>query len=122
MLGRLADPASIDGPFATITRARDAVRALHKTLKEPRPIRVVLRGGSYYLDSPLEFGPEDSGTEKAPVVYAARPGEKVVLSGGRRLEGGRWGELNGLKAWLLDVPEVKAGRWNFRQLFVNEPR
>ena len=120
--GRLADPASIDGPFATITRARDAVRALHKTLKEPRPIRVVLRGGSYYLDSPLEFGPEDSGTEKAPVVYAARPGEKVVLSGGRRLEGGRWGELNGLKAWLLDVPEVKAGRWNFRQLFVNGTR
>ena len=59
-------------------------------------MRVVLRGGTYYLDSPVEFSPEDSGAEKAPVVYAARTGEKVVLSGGHRLEGGRWGEVNGL--------------------------
>ncbi len=30
--------------------------------------------------------PEDSGAEEAPVVYAAAAGEKVVLSGGRRIE------------------------------------
>ena len=61
-------------------------------------------------------------TEQAPVVYAAAPGEKVVLSGGRRLEGGRWGEANGRKAWVVDIPEVKEGRWRFRQLFVNGER
>ena len=87
--GKLADPGKGDGPFATITHARDAVRALHKSQLEPRTVRVVLRGGTYYLNSPLEFGPEDSGTEQAPVVYAARAGEKVVLSGGRPLGGGR---------------------------------
>ena len=59
---------------------------------------------------------------KAPVVYAAAAGEKVVLSGGRRLEGGRWGEANGRKAWVVDIPEVKEGRWRFRQLFVNGAR
>ena len=85
-------------------------------------MRVVLRGGTYYLDQPLEFGPEDSGTEKAPVVYAAAAGEKVVLSGGRRLAGGRWGEANGRKAWMVDIPEVKEGKWRFRQLFVNGAR
>ena len=104
------------------TRARDAVRALLKTLDRPRPVRVVLRAGTYYLDSPLEFGPEDSGSRNAPVVYAAAAGEKVTLSGGRRLQGGRWGEVNGRKAWTVDIPEVKAGSWRFRQLFVDGER
>jgi hypothetical protein len=69
--GKLLDPGKDDGPFATVARACEAVRTLLKTQKERRPVRVVLRGGTYYLDSPLEFGPEDSGTEQAPVVYAA---------------------------------------------------
>jgi hypothetical protein len=120
--GKPSGPGENDGPFATVARAREAVRALLKTQKEPRRVRVVLRGGTYYLDSPLEFGPEDSGAEKAPVVYAAAAGEKVILSGGRRLSGGRWGEANGRKAWVVDIPEVKEGQWRFRQLFVNGAR
>jgi hypothetical protein len=120
--GRLADPGEHDGPFATLTGARDAVRRLRKTHKPDKAIRVELRGGTYYLDNTLEFGPEDSGTEQTPVVYAAAPGERVVLSGGRRLDGGRWGDANGHKAWVVDIPEVKKGTWRFRQLFVNETR
>jgi hypothetical protein len=120
--GKLADPGENDGPFATVGRARVAVRALLKAQKEARRVRVVLRGGTYYLNSPLEFGPEDSGTEKAPVVYAAAVGEKVVVSGGRPLEGGRWGEANTQRAWVVDIPEVKKGQWCFRQLFVNGTR
>ena len=120
--GKRPDPGEDDGPFATVARAREAVRALLKTLDRPRPVRVVLRAGTYYLDAPLEFGPEDSGSRDAPVVYAAAPGEKVTLSGGRRLQGGRWGEVNGHKAWTVDIPEVKAGSWRFRQLFVDGGR
>jgi hypothetical protein len=120
--GKLAEPGKNDGPFATVARAREAVRAWLKTRKEPRRVRVLLRGGTYYLDSPLEFGPEDSGTKKAPVIYAAAAGEKVVLSGGRRLGGGRWGEVDGRNAWIVDIPEVKEGQWCFRQLFVNGVR
>ena len=66
--GKTADPGQNDGPFATVPRAREAVRALLKTQKEPRSKRVVIRGGTYYLDAPLEFGPEDSGLTDAPVV------------------------------------------------------
>jgi hypothetical protein len=120
--GRVADPGEKDGPFATIARASGAVRALLKAQKEPRTARVVLRGETYYLDQPLEFGPEDSGAENAPVVYAAAAGERVVLSAGRRITGGRWGEANGRKAWIVDIPEVKEGKWNFRQLFVKGQR
>jgi hypothetical protein len=120
--GKLADPGGNDGPFATVERARAAVRALQKTRTVPQRVSVTLRGGTYYLRSPLEFGPEDSGAESAPVVYMAAPGEKVILSGGRRLEGGRWSDVNGRRAWTVDIPEVKAGRWRFRQLFVNGGR
>ena len=120
--GKRAEPGEEDGPFATVAHAREAVQMLLKTQKEPHRVRVVVRGGTYYLDSPLQFGPEDSGTEQAPVVYAAAAGERVVLSGGRRLENGRWGEVNGRKAWVVDIPEMKAGTWRFRQLFMNGER
>jgi hypothetical protein len=120
--GKRPEPGEDDGPFATVARAREAVRACLRTLDRPRPVRVVLRAGTYDLDSPLEFGPEDSGSRDAPVVYAAASGETVTLSGGRRLRGVRWGEVNGRKAWAVDVPEVKAGTWRFRQLFVDGGR
>src|SRR6188508_2032838 len=67
--GTLADPVANEGPFATIARARDAVRAMRKTRNPSLATRVVLRGGTYYLDTTLELGPEDSGTKEAPVVY-----------------------------------------------------
>ncbi len=120
--GRLADPCENDGPFAGVARVQQAVRALLPALSPRRTARVVLRGGTYYLDETLTFGPEDSGVPGAPVVYTSATGEKVVLSGGRRLENGRWGEVNGRKAWVVDLPEVKAGTWRFRQLFVNGER
>jgi len=120
--GRLRDPGAADGPFATLERARDAVRALHRTQRPQVPVRVTIRGGTYFLDRPVEFGPQDSGTERAPVVYGAAAGEQVVLSGGRRIENGHWDELNGMKLWAADVPEVKAGMWRFRQLFANGRR
>ena len=58
-----------DGPFATVTRARDAVRAL-KASSGPLsvPVTVLLRGGRYYVTEPLRFGAEDSGTESCPVT------------------------------------------------------
>ncbi len=120
--GRTADRREGDGPFATLARARHAVRALRKESKQPKTIRVMLRRGTFYLDSPLEFGPEDSGTMEAPIIYAGAPGEKVILSGGRRLSKGHWGDANGRKAWIVEIPDVKAGTWRFRELFVSGQR
>ena len=118
--GRVAEPAENDGPFATVARAKQAVRELRRAQTEP--VRVVLSGGTYFLAEPLDFWPSDSGTKEAPITYAAAPGEKVILSGGRRLTGGQWGEVNGQQAWVIDLPEVKIGKWTFRQLFVNGER
>ena len=107
-----------DGPFATLDRARRAVGALMKTgalAGKGEPLTVQVRSGTYYLSSPLVFSAADSGTEAAPVVYRAFPGEKPVISGGRRIAGwqpdsdGRW------KAGAAGVD-------NTRQLYVNGVR
>ncbi len=120
--GRFAAPTAGDGPFATIARARDAVRAWRKAQAQPALVRVIIRSGTYYLDQPLEFSALDSGSKDAPAIYSAAAGERVVLSGGRRLDGGHWGKVKQEKAWVVDIPEVREGRWNFHQLFVNGER
>ncbi|MFP4056398.1 MAG: right-handed parallel beta-helix repeat-containing protein [Candidatus Brocadiia bacterium] len=127
--GTLAEPNAdgTDGPFATLARARDAVRAARGAAQAPRPFRVLVRGGVYRLSEPLVFGPEDSGTPEDeegaqaahPVVYAAYPGERPVFSGGRRIGG--WKRAEG-EVWTVEVPEVKAGEWYFHQLWVNGRR
>ncbi len=116
--GNDKNPGMPDKPFATVARARDAVRRLVAAgLKED--ITVEIRGGIYFLDKPLVFGPEDSGTEKHSITYAAWGEQMPVLSGGRRIIG--WKKAQG-KLWTVTVPEVKAGKWYFRQLFVDGRR
>ncbi len=77
-------PERTDGPFATLERARKAVRELRNRPgpRRPREIRIVLRGGRYTLPGTLEFAAADSGAPGAPVVYCAADGEDVWLSGG----------------------------------------
>lgn len=116
--GKDSNPGTASAPFATLGRARDAVRkAVSAGLN--RNIRVVIRGGIYEQTETLTFGPEDSGTEKYSITYSAIPGGKVVISGGRKVTGWK----RGPKAiWTAEVPEVKAGHWYFRQLFINGER
>ena len=88
--GKLAQPnaAATDGPFATLERARDAIRALKSHGPLPAGgVTVELSGGTYELARPLELTAEDSGAENAPIIYRAAPGETVRLLGGRIVTG-----------------------------------
>src|SRR4051794_7586772 len=76
------NPGTRAKPFATLARARDAVRQLKSGSRRKAGVTVLVRGGTYVLNEPLVFGPEDSGTPEHRMVYAAYPGEKPVLSGG----------------------------------------
>ena len=111
--GRLPAPnaAGTDGPFATVHRARDAVRAAKE--REPRAYKVLIRGGVYWMKKPLVFRPEDSGAPEGEICYAAWPGERPLLSGGRVITPRERGTA---------IPAVRAGQWYFRQLFVNGRR
>jgi len=81
--GKQAEPhaTKTDGPFATLLRARDAVRRAG-----PEHARkVIVRRGTYYLRETLALEKEDSGTQNAPVVWQAALGEEVRLVGGRAI-------------------------------------
>lgn len=86
--GRLDAPnaAKSDGPFATLERARDAVREIKRTGGLPMGgVEVEVRGGRYVCAKPLALTADDSGTLECPVVYRSRVGETACLSGGRRI-------------------------------------
>jgi hypothetical protein len=90
--GRQPDPAraGADGPFRTLERARDAIRALKAAGGLPAGgVSVTLRGGRYELRQPFMLEAVDSGTAEAPVVYQAAAGEEVRLIGGRVISGWR---------------------------------
>lgn len=112
------NPGSAEQPFATLARAQQAVRQF-KRQHAPRDITVLVRGGTYVLTAPLEFGTEDSAAEGHRITYKAWPGESPEFSGGRVLTGWKIGAGN---RWTLHIPEVAAGNWYFDQLFVNEHR
>ncbi len=112
-----ANAGRSDGPLASLEAARRRIRELK--VKGPLPaggVAVVLRGGTYYLPAAFELAPEDSGTAEAPVIYRSAPGERAVLSGGRRISG--W-KKQGERLWTAEVPEAKGDGWRFSQLFVN---
>ena len=109
-----------DSPFATLERARDAVRRLkgQKGLP-PGGVRIVLRGGTYRLERPLILTPEDSGNAETPVVYAAASGETPIVSGGRIIGPFR---RNTDGSWSATVDAARNHGWVFRQLFVDNRR
>jgi hypothetical protein len=109
---------SLQSPFATLSRAQQAVRQ-KITAGLTGNVQVYVRGGTYELPATLQFTAQDSGTAQYSISYAAYPGEKPVLSGGRRIQG--WQNTGG-NFWTVQLSEVQAGQWDFRQLFVNDQR
>ena len=128
--GSLPEPNSgrTDGPLATLEGARRAIRKrkgeiflrqvhrYHAGLR--KPFTIWLRGGRYRVDEPIVFTEEDS----APVTFAAYPGEQPIIDGSRKIEGWKTESIHGVEAWVAEIPEVSAGIWNFRELYVNDVR
>ena len=120
--GTLSEPNAekSDGPFASISAARAAVGELKAMGSFTKPVTVMVREGTYYLADTLVFGPEDGGTKDCPVSYVAYPGETPVLSGGQVIAAD-WKPYQG-KIQVCVIPEVKQGKWYFRQLSANGKR
>lgn len=123
--GTLPDPSAdgSDGPLATLTGARDAIRALRSEKLSPEqrhqgPVTVQIRAGVYRLTEPFALEAQDSGSPGAEVVYMAYPGEKPVISGGRAIGG--WKQEGDY--WVTEVPECVTSDWRFCSLYVNGAR
>ena len=119
--GKLNKPNAgrTDGPLATLGGARDAIRELKTRGPLTQPVQVWVSGRVYRIEKPFTLDPRDSGTQPCPVTYAAAPGERPIISGGRRITG--WSKGEG-PLWVADVPQARQGEWYFHQLFVNGAR
>jgi len=84
--GRDENPGTEDAAFATLPRARDAIRSLKRTAGlPPGGVTVWVHEGVYELDESLALAAEDSGSPDKPIVYRAVAGETVRLVGGDTL-------------------------------------
>lgn len=82
--GRDTNPGTKAAPFATLERARNAVRAL----PQRDAVTVYLRGGIYERAAGFALEAEDAGTDDAPITYRSYPGETARLIGGKVIRGG----------------------------------
>lgn len=119
--GTSEDPLSLT---AAQRRAREVRRLATAPLGEP--IRIVLRGGDYVLNSRWFVRPEDSGTPQSPTIFEAAPGEIPTLNGGVGVDG--WKRLETAPAdlpaaaashvWMAEAPIVGGRLREFRQLWI----
>ena len=125
--GELAEPNAkgTDGPFATVERARDAVRELRR---DPNHLKyyviVQFRRGNYNLDRTVVFDRQDS-FEDGRTIYEAYPGETPVFHSDYEIVD--WKRLKEYPSYIpqvakgklfyADIPEVKDGRFDFRVLY-----
>ena len=88
--GRLLAPNALgnDGPFATLEKARDAIRFLKESGPLPQGgVTVDIRGGIYLMNETFQLTEEDSGTKNASIIWRAYRKEKVYFTGGKTLNG-----------------------------------
>lgn len=76
-------PGTQAAPFATVERARNAIRAWKtEPTSSGKSAVVYLREGVYRQTGKITFSAEDSGSESAPIIYKAYPGERARIIGG----------------------------------------
>ncbi|MEO0453386.1 MAG: right-handed parallel beta-helix repeat-containing protein [Verrucomicrobiota bacterium] len=122
--GSDSNPGTIDEPLASLEGARQIVRAvIVKGLNGP--VRVEIRGGEYALTETVVFSPEDSGTEAAPITYAAYAGETPIFTGGKKVTGWKpveqdpqgTSEAAQGKLWYAEIPEHSRQQWKITSLY-----
>ncbi|WP_334185997.1 right-handed parallel beta-helix repeat-containing protein [Novosphingobium sp.] len=90
---------SAASPFASLTRAQQAVR----TLNRDHDVTVSLAAGVYRLEAPLRFTARDGGQNGYTVRWEGAPGMDTMLSGGTPVTG--WGLVDSQRnIWSARVP------------------
>ncbi len=74
-----ANDGSLEKPFRTIEKARDAVRALDKTSKTEVVVGIM---AGEYRTAGIKFAAADSGTKDCPIRYCKYGEGEVVINGG----------------------------------------
>ncbi len=121
------------GPFRTLRRAFDEVRKARRANGGDLPATALIElvAGTYVLDEPLLLTSDDGGSDHGPVyVFVVAPEDqppgagppRATISGGRRITDWHRETVAGRDLFVAELADVKAGRWHFRELFVNGER
>ncbi len=100
---------------ASLNGARDAIRKLKAAGPLKEAVRVEVAAGTYRITEPLVLEAQDSGTSEFPITYAAAPGARPIISGGRKIEGFQVGPDG---VWTAQVGAARP----FECLWVNGER
>lgn len=84
--GSDANPGTIDKPFATLEKARDAIRQSKDQALGDGGATVYLRQGQYFRTESFSLKAEDSGEAGKPITYRSYPSEDARLIGGVQIE------------------------------------
>ena len=108
--GNDKNAGTLDKPFATIDKAKEAVRQLKKSNAiNEGGVTVFIRGGDYQINSSIEFGREDGGNEGKPIIYKAYENETPHLVNATMIAANKWKPLQ--KEALKRVhPKVNASK------------
>ncbi len=113
--GNDGNAGAISSPFKTIYKARDVVRSVSANMSSD--IYVYLRGGTFYLDSTVNFYDYDSGNNGHNIIYSAYNNEQPIINGGVKITGWYLSDTaNSIYAAPVD-PAL-----DFRQIYVGENR
>ena len=125
--GNDANSGAQDTPLATPQKALQMVRELRKAGKPLGEVHVVLKGGTYYLNSTLALTAEDSGTPESPTIIEAEEGQSVMLSGGAVIRNWEIAEsIEGLPTiaqghvWKATIPQCEGAAVPFRQMWIGK--
>lgn len=80
--GNDAGSGTLESPFGSLERARDAIRLRRRQGRLTASIRVVVGAGMYHVPAGFVLTSADSGSADTPITYSAAPGAEVRLVGG----------------------------------------
>lgn len=107
--GTRAEPnnKNTDGPFATLTKARDEIRKLKATHPPSnKTILVEIQGGRYELDEPFALETSDGGpTSATPIIYRGAHGNEVLITGGKSIP--KWDKVTDKTVLDLIQPQLR---------------
>ncbi len=107
---------SINKPFKTVYKARDAVRAYLSKNNLTGDVIVYIRKGTYFLDKTFQLLNSDSGKNGKNVVYTTFGAENVTLSGGISVKG--WSKKSGKNYYKANISGIDY----IRQLYIDGQR
>lgn len=106
----------LDGPLFSLQEAIDAVTEIRGG-GALQPITIKLLGGEYFLPSEVRIS-----SPATNLIIEPYEKEPAVLSGGKKISGFKKTVFNGRECLGAYIDDVKTGKWNFTDLYVNGKR